>query len=209
MDTIDCALKLKENGLKPLVLNMANDEYPGGGVDNGCSTQEESIFRRSNYHKTLCLSLYPISGAKVIYSPNVAIFKESEKNNWKILKPHVYLDFVACAGIKYPKLENGKFNENDYELLLKKIHTIFQTAIDNGHNSVVLGALGAGAFNGPAEDIAKAFEKVSRLYYRKLKNITFAIMKGYSDSNYDVFRSIFENQKFFNVTQLDSLPRKF
>lgn len=35
-DTLDEALKLKRQGLKPIVLDMANREFPGGGTLHIC-----------------------------------------------------------------------------------------------------------------------------------------------------------------------------
>jgi len=38
-DTLDEALKLKRQGLKPIVLDMANREFPGGGTLHICLNQ--------------------------------------------------------------------------------------------------------------------------------------------------------------------------
>ena len=54
-DTFDMAIKYVNNkqGLNPLVLNMASDYKPGGGVETGSKAQEEDLFRRSNYYQTV------------------------------------------------------------------------------------------------------------------------------------------------------------
>ena len=52
-DIIDCTLELQDNGLNPVLLNMANALVPGGGIYIGSPGQEENIFRRTNYFKTL------------------------------------------------------------------------------------------------------------------------------------------------------------
>jgi uncharacterized protein (TIGR02452 family) len=53
-DCLETSEILLKAGFNPCVLNLASRRNPGGGVLNGASAQEESIFRRSN----LFLSLY-------------------------------------------------------------------------------------------------------------------------------------------------------
>src|SRR5438128_4882477 len=48
LDMIDVAIKLKNAGKNPLLLNMADIDEAGGCVDLGSSAQEEQCFRRSN-----------------------------------------------------------------------------------------------------------------------------------------------------------------
>lgn len=68
-DAIESALTLEN----PLVLNLAS--RPGGGVRAGALAQEEELFRRTAYHKTLHLEtgFYPLNEDEVVYSPNVPV----------------------------------------------------------------------------------------------------------------------------------------
>jgi uncharacterized protein (TIGR02452 family) len=50
----DCLAVAQEEKDNPLVLNMANPNTPGGGVEGGAGAQEEHLVRSSNY----LLSLY-------------------------------------------------------------------------------------------------------------------------------------------------------
>lgn len=59
---IDCLVACKQlidAGNNPVVLNLADILVPGGCVESGSGAQEESIFRRSNYMKTLTADFYP------------------------------------------------------------------------------------------------------------------------------------------------------
>ena len=47
MDTIKFSVLHCHN---PLVLNLADNNRPGGCVDSGSRAQEESLFRRTNYN---------------------------------------------------------------------------------------------------------------------------------------------------------------
>lgn len=177
IDTVDCGYTLKVNGYNPVVLNLADNTFPGGCVGFGSGAQEESIFRRSNYFKSLNISFYPIEPTQAIYSPGITVFKESENKNWKINANPYKIDFIACPGIKFPVLESGKFSQNDQVILFNKIDLIFQIAHANAHDSIVLGALGCGAWKCPAEQVAQIFSQVITKWSGVFKLIVFAILK--------------------------------
>ena len=82
MDAIDCCLKYAPNAL---VLNLADDNFPGGCVSMGSGAQEEALFRRTNYCKSLKIDLYPIKNDEVIYSPDISVIKTNENSGWKLL----------------------------------------------------------------------------------------------------------------------------
>ncbi len=198
IDTIDCAHTLKTHGYNPAVLNLADNTFPGGCVGFGSGAQEESLFRRSNYFKTLDIKLYPIEPSQAIYSPGVTIFFQSENSNWKIISTPFKLDFIACPGIKFPVLEADKFSQLDKSILFDKIDLIFQIAYTHGHDSLVLGALGCGAWKCPAEQVAQIFDQVIKKWSGVFKLIVFAILKPsqsmyllndihQSNSNWDIF----------------------
>ena len=70
------AMEYKQAKLNPLVLNMASDFKPGGGVRSGKTAQEEVIFRRSSAFLTHPPSWYPLETQHVIYSPEVYVVKD-------------------------------------------------------------------------------------------------------------------------------------
>lgn len=187
-DTFSSAQRLKESGYSPLVLNMANHLCPGGGVRKGAHAQEENLFRRSNYHKFLPHVLYPIQDDEVIYSPNVLVIKDK---NYDLLSKPFEVACIACAGIHNPKIDwFGSYkmfsNNEDYLLTREKIYAIFKTACLYGHDSLVLGALGCGAFHNPPEVIAQIFNDALRDYKHCFKYICFAVY-SINDPNYDIF----------------------
>lgn len=116
-DTIDCGIEMVSQGFNPLLLNLADDCMPGGCVNYGSGAQEEALFRRSNYWKTLIMEHYPITDNQAIYSPNVCVFRDNEKNNWDILVEPKNLDFIACPGIKFPKTKNDLLENEDIKKL--------------------------------------------------------------------------------------------
>jgi len=173
-DTLDTVYDHKSRGLNPLLLNMADDCFPGGCWTMGAGAQEESIFYRSNYFKTLNLQSvkYPINDDVCVYSKNVTVFRDGDLNVCKTWN----VDIVAVAAIKRPRLVDGRLGVYDKELMKKKIELIFLLGIANGHNSLVLSALGCGAFKNPPEDIVEIFNEMLQKYKRFFKVITFAII---------------------------------
>lgn len=189
MDTFNCAEHMiKEEKLNPLVLNMASDFHPGGGWRKGSLAQEESLFYRSTYDLTLNTRSirYPLSPTDIVYSPYVYVFKDSNYD----LMPWDSCFGVAClavAGIRNPKLDHGHLMERDRKLTKLKIKSIYDVAKCYGHNSLVLSALGCGAFHNPHEDIAKIFREVNKECKYGL-TVRFAILHP----NYIPFKNILE-----------------
>ena len=205
MDTIDCALHFEN----PLVLNLASDYHPGGGVAKGSGAQEESLFRRSNYFQTLTKQYYPIFDGYAIYSPNVSIIKQNETNRWLPydINANLKLHFIACPGLRHPKTIkiNNKILLNDYDKnrLVTKIETIIQCAIKYNHDTIVFGALGCGVWKNPPDHIANIFKEVLTKYNGVIKNYVFAILgtntnnnsfykiNSQMDNNIDIFIKVF------------------
>jgi len=161
---------------------MANPDYPGGGVEYGCIAQEESLFRRSNYHLTLKDDLYPIELDELIYSPNVHIKSETQEGH--------YLDFVASAALAIPVLP---YSPADRLTMQAKINHLFEVGITYGYDTVVLGAFGCGAFRNPPAEVVLMFNEAIRTYGGAFKRIDFAILKfvyGKTAAldNYDIFQ---------------------
>ena len=199
VDSIDCGRALQEEGLNPLVLNLADPSYPGGQVDYGAATQEESLFRRTNLCRTLMLKpqLYPICDGEVVVSPGVCVFKSSEGSDWQSIALY-YLDFVACPGIIQPRVVDGKLRPKDETRYRIKVETILQAAQANGNDSVVLSAMGCGAFNGPPKHIAEIFRDVlSDSYKDVFKRVCFAVLRLKDDKEvihnkaFEAFESVF------------------
>lgn len=195
-DTIVAARHLMDEGLRPLVLNMADDVFSGGCVSTGSGAQEESLFRRMNY----CVSLhndprknrfYPIAHDEAVYSPGITVFRSTEDTNYRFLNRPFKLDFIACPGIKYPVLDDtGHLLETDTTILEQKIRLILQVGQDMGHDSLVLGALRCGAWNNTPGDVAACFERILSKYPLIFKVIVFAILSvtDYDSKNYEIFR---------------------
>lgn len=178
---------------KTAVLNFANPLTPGGGVRYGAMAQEECLCRSSNlyealsdkvteeyynYHRKID-SIY--SSDRLIYSPGVTVFKDDAqipklmpKNEW------FNVDVITCAA-PYNKYIDMSSEPSDLKFLKEKfkcrIKNIFEAALDNQIEVIILGAFGCGAFNNPPELVAAAFHEVidDNQYKKYFLKIVFAI----------------------------------
>jgi uncharacterized protein (TIGR02452 family) len=193
-DTFDTAKKLIDDGettsKKIMVLNMACAYKPGGGVRNGAMAQEEALFRRSNYFVHLPVDLYQLGSEEVILSREVLIFKD--KFNKNIAKPYT-LNCIACAAIRKPKvktLSNGVLTysvASHRKKMETKIENIFLTAYLNNYDTLVLGALGCGAYENPIMEVTNIFLNTLNKFRGCFKKVTFAVLSWGSNTNFKLF----------------------
>lgn len=178
-DSIKLGIQLKKNGFNPLVLIYADHRFAGGDVSHGSGAQEESLFRRTNLCKGLLQDkMYPILANESIIVQNITVFRDSEKNDYKILENPILLDFIACPGIQNPRLtEEGLFNSEDEQTLRIKIRCILQSAQIFGYNSLILGPLGCGAWRCPPNQVATIFKEEINLYDGVFSVIIFACLE--------------------------------
>lgn len=183
-DTLDVARSMIQRGLRPLVLNLADNCFPGGHVDAGSGAQEESLFRCTNLCTTLNLDrlppkTYPLSGTDTLLTRNAYILKESEAGAWLPLKLFARIDVISCPGIRNPPCgPEGRMPADQVELLEKKVETIFQVAIANKNDAVVLGAIGCGAYRNPPQHVAEIMHRVTRKWAHAFTEVSFAIFSG-------------------------------
>ena len=201
VQNIDClyaGVQLKEQGYNPAVLNMASRRNPGGGVTTGAGAQEETLFRRTNLFRSLYQFApyaeqygikpshhqYPLDrNYGGVYTPNAIYFRESEQKGYALLEKPVSLSFITVAGMNRPDLTTGGMIANHHvEPIKNKIRTIFRIGLVHGHDSLVLGALGCGAFRNPPRHVASLFHEVMEEteFKDKYRCIVFAILDDHN-----------------------------
>ncbi len=220
VQNIDClyaGVQMKEQGYNPAILNMASRRNPGGGVATGAGAQEETLFRRTNLFRSLYQFApyadqygikqsgyqYPLDrNYGGVYTPDAIYFRESEQKGYALLDNPVCLSFITVAGMNHPDLKaNGMIANHHVEPIKNKIRTIFRIGLVHGHNSLVLGALGCGAFHNPPRHVAQLFHEVIEEpeFKDKYCKIVFAILDDHNahqshnpDGNFKPFMEEFE-----------------
>ena len=184
------------------ILNFANGIHPGGGILTGSNAQEESICRLSTLYISLndeTGSLYEgfygynreigyLSSDRIIYSPDIVIFKDDDKENTLLSKDDWYnVNIISCAA---PNLKENNISDLElYNVILKRIRNIFEVSIENDIDILILGAFGCGSFNNNPYVNSCAFKVLIEEYLKYFKKIIFAIPdeKDEESSNFKVF----------------------
>ncbi|PWY95049.1 mitochondrial chaperone BCS1 [Aspergillus sclerotioniger CBS 115572] len=212
-DTFDIAIRLsnpsrqfRHSGTQNVcVLNMANEENPGGGWLNGAMAQEEALCYRSSLSLTLKRRYYPIGERDSIYSPTVIVFRESFTQGHGLMdlqKSELLpvVSVISVAALEQPEVDDAtrppRFkHSSDRELTKDKMRTILRISGYKKHRRIVLGALGCGAFANPNVEVAECWSEVlqEREFQGWWEKIVFAVLDDMSkvaqgDSNFDVFR---------------------
>ena len=118
-----------------------------------------------------------------IYTPNAIYFRDCENKGYESPDHPVSLSFISVAAINRPELTaNGMIANSAIETTKNKIRTIMRIGLIHGHDSLVLGAFGCGAFRNPPRHMARLFhENINeREFASKYRCIIFAILDDHN-----------------------------
>ncbi|KAL0225962.1 hypothetical protein P9112_013286 [Eukaryota sp. TZLM1-RC] len=197
-DCLECAISLDPTTNRVGVLNMANEEHPGGGYLTGASAQEESLFRRTTLGAALDPEQYGgqvVSGQSVAYpwktakidvvvTENVEIFKTTEATGCQLLEKPQRVTIISTAAPQNPqKKEVENFGEDyahfdDLQLLYKRWTCVFLAAIKHGITHLVICPLGCGAFKNPIPGAMTVLSFVLSIFHKFFDSIIFS---GFGD----------------------------
>ncbi|KAF9417575.1 hypothetical protein BGZ94_009927 [Podila epigama] len=198
-DILDEALRLKRQGFKPIVLDMANRVYPGGD--------------KMELRKKLVFFVGRISISAWIQN-----HADLNSTRYQVKEPS-----TVMAPLRNPPLVANEANEmilGERAVIItkKKIQNMFRIALDNGHDAIVLSAFGCGRLHNPPESVARIFKQVIRSNYmggvkkgRTFAEIVFAITpyQNLEDPtirdtyNFDTFKRVMESSDELSEDELD------
>ncbi len=218
-DCLKVAEQLVKEGYNPALLNFASAGHPGGGVETGARAQEETICRRSTLTRSIFSfdssyaarygyehregNNYPLTRSldfSAIYSPQVTVFREAGPD-YSLMEEPFQVGIITNAALnmngRYPirLTPDGHIPEEGKAITLNKIRTIFRIGLIKGHDSLVLGAFGCGAFKTPPREMAELFKQVMEEdeFNDRFRLITFAILSDHNDrnGNFAAFEEVF------------------
>ena len=204
--SIELGRELQLKGYNPVILNLADAYIACGWYYKGSSAQEESLCRQS----TLSQSLYQFYGAEqaarsgvafrgkrypldlrhgAIYSPHVTVFREGAAKGFELMDEPYETAFISCAALDFNekhgknreyRSSDGGFTSEGREIMRSKIRTIYGAALAGGHDAIVLGAFGCGAFRLRPDLVADLFRQVllEPTFKDRFRVVAFAILEG-------------------------------
>lgn len=194
---------------RPAVLNLASDTSPGGGFERGAMAQEEALCYRSSLFLSLHKTHYPLAPLQGLYTRDVVIIRSSISDGHVLLGPAVaptdlpVVSIVSIAAIRRPKLDDAQTlsgeqrkvfrDAEDRELTKKKMRLALRMAASKGHDCLVLGALGCGAFRNPVEEIADAWKQSledAEFAGGWWKEVWFAVLDSKNEGNFELFERV-------------------
>lgn len=206
-----------KQGKNVCALNFASATNPGGGVANGSSAQEECICRCTTLYPclntdTMWNAFYkphrrtadPLYNNDCIYTPNVCVFKSDTNFPAPLPQSEWWsVNILTCAA---PNLRERPSNAmNPYagnraakitpteleKLLTSRIKRIFEIAVVNENEVLILGAFGCGAFRNSPEIVAKVFHSVMQDFLCYFEVIEYAVYHTEREvANYEAFKRV-------------------
>ncbi len=191
--TFSAARRLFVEGKNAVSLNFASATNVGGGWLNGARAQEEYLCRNSvlaqcigekrefyEYHREHRAPRY---SDMMLYSPEVTVIRDDFGN---LCAPWPCSIITAAA----PHLNHGLVMPLTELHILWRQRTarVFDIALANRHDSLVLGAWGCGAFKNDPTMVAQAFGEVAEKYDGQFEVLLFAVLDvGLRQGNFEPF----------------------
>jgi uncharacterized protein (TIGR02452 family) len=190
MTTLETAHRLISEGRRPAVLNFASATDPGGGFIGGARAQEEYLARSSGLYA--CIrdnAMYsfhrsrrdPLYTNFAIYSPDVPVFRSDDG---RLLDEPYTVGIITCPAVNAKRVDFKRKNEIGPAMRLR-ILKVLSIGVKHGHDSIVLGAWGCGAFGNDGHDIAKLFHRALEQNFKgSYRQVVFAIVDRSGDRKF-------------------------
>jgi uncharacterized protein (TIGR02452 family) len=180
--TLSAHRRHQAKGHNVVSLNFAAATNPGGGFLTGARAQEEYLCRSSALYLTIkdspMYAYHRREGHKrysdaMIYSPDVPVFRDDEH---RLLPSAYHASFITSAAPLTKHLHPEELSLVA-DILRTRIWKILTVAQAHGHDSLVLGAWGCGAFGNDGHQVAALFKwALAGDFKGAFKEVTFAIV---------------------------------
>lgn len=183
-----------------MVMNFANASVAGGGFRLGATAQEEALCRNSTLYASISSEkaaemyrynkLHPsgIPSEYMLFTKEVCVFRDS---HCKLLKSPYNVSVITIPAPNRRGMARLISKKKLKDVMEKRIRIMFQIAIEQKCDNLVLGAWGCGAFGHDAKDVADYFRAIliEENYRKCFDNIVFAILNGDRDGKIQTFEA--------------------
>ncbi len=181
----------------------SNKQFSSDCKQNGI-TDEEEFCRRTSISNCFKLIELPLPEYGAIYCEDVAIIRDSEKNDYMFYdeESQCFCNCIIVSPIYMPKLTSIKsmFTEPDLVMTLKKISHMLSILVNNEQTHLVLGSYGYKCDN-PPEQIANIFKYLLSTEFKgRFVRIVFAVTNDQHSDNYDIYTRVFNSEKVIDYS---------
>lgn len=188
--TLLAGWRMLQAGLNPVLLNFASATSAGGGFLNGSRAQEEYLARSSCLYESLRDNpMYGFHGRQddplysnyVIYSPGVPVFRGDDGN--LLAEPWTVSMLTSPAVHAYQV--RAERRDRIAPAMWERILKVLSAGLEHGHDGIVLGAWGCGAFGCDGKEIAGLFARALGENFRgAYRRVSFAIIDRSPDERF-------------------------
>lgn len=180
--TLSAARRQLRAGFNPVVLNFASALEPGGGFLRGARAQEEYLARSTGLYA--CLKdqeMYayhrrqndPLHSDYVLYAPRVPVFRDDD--HALLAEPWTVGVLTSAAPTVHGLLSCRR--DGLRGVFEARVRKVLATGLAHGHDAIVLGAWGCGAFGNDAVMVADVFRQaLSTTFQGAYRGVIFAIV---------------------------------
>ncbi len=169
-----------------VALNFASAKNPGGGFLGGAKTQEEDLARCSALYSCQLTqrAYYDANRAEpsllytdhLIYSPAVPFFRDDRLD---LLEEPFWVSIITAPAPNAGEALRRDTNAGPqiHAALVRRAAKVLRVAVEQGHETLVLGAWGCGVFRNDPREVAEVFAQllVSSAFVHCFTRVVFAI----------------------------------
>jgi uncharacterized protein (TIGR02452 family) len=192
-----------------MIVNFANNFFPGGHYKTGAAAQEEDIFRRTTISRLLDTDearsrFYPINEpdrtVRGLYTGDVRILRRGKSDSFSFLdlNEEFHVDVCSIAAFNGSgsrdqlyfadgKTKSGMkaLNAAGIDLTKQRIEIMFQMALAKKADVLIVGAFGCGMFRNDPYQMIDLFNQVCYKYRFAKLEVVFAVI---GQQNHSIFR---------------------
>ena len=209
-DMISYVQTLRIPNWKIGILNMANARIPGGGFISGARAQEEALCSRTDLYIGLLFAQqmgnYPLDIGHSFVIDGVNILLD---NNFKFIQNNKRLAIISAAARHYSSESEAYTDKQMKDIMVQNWLSIIYAGSIANVDELVISALGCGAFNNPAEEVARQlFNALTICVPGNIKKISVIIFDDHNGKrkggNFERFSKTFfqryqQENKTFNL----------